>query len=185
MDYQSRLDELNEKLRNARLSWGRSDYITLTGKGTKHGRLLGALTRGYYQRERLWQSGQIIYGYLYKTYTDVGFSRPYLAWIIFSPLSSFETDPSQYEAIMIKLQQLIDKEKPDRHERKLYNALTNPVTEPKYFPLPEAYSEGRLVYVSTTFVYPDLTEQAKFGIIPIIIAPAITKEIMCVPDMIL
>jgi len=39
----------------------------------------------------------------------------------------------QYEQIMMKLQQLLDKEKPGRHERQLFDALTNPVTSQDVF----------------------------------------------------
>jgi hypothetical protein len=185
MDYQSLLANLNERLALKRMEWTKDDYRTITGKKSSGGRLLGFMSRGYYQREKLFAQGRIVFGYCYKSYTDRDFSKPYLVWIVFSPMSAFETDPTQYEITMERLQPLIDNEKPDKSERKLRNALINPVTEPKYFPLPQLYSGDKLMYVSTTYVFPNLVSQLKLGIVPIIIAPDITKEIMIVPDTLL
>ncbi len=182
MDDKSRLTLLNDRLNERRLTWTKADYEMMTGKATPRGRMLGFLTPGYRGKDKLWQSGRICYGYCYKTYTDRDFTRPYLAWVIFSPMSSFEENPLLYESIIQKLQPLMDTKKPDRQLHKFFHALTNPVTEPKYFPIHEHYCDGKLVYVSTTYVFPELTSQLKLGIIPIIIAPGVTKEIMCVPD---
>jgi len=181
MNYLEELKVLNEQLAERRVLWTKDDYRRLSGKNTPAGRLLGFLTPGYRTKEKLWQGGRVIYGYCYKTYTDRDFDHPYLAWVLFSPMTSFEENPEQYEKVMERLQPLLDTEKPGPHERKLFHALTNPVTEPKYFPLPEPYADGKLIYVSTMYVYPDPMTPMTLGIIPVIVDPSVSREIMYVP----
>ena len=183
MNYQQVIEQYNRDLRDFRLTWGPTDYKMLAGKATTRGRLLGALSRGYYQRERLWKSGQITYGYLYKTYTDLDISRPYLAWLLFSPLTEFEHNPTLYEEIYRLIEEFLEERSSSRIDRKLIHALVNEVTEAKYYPLPARLTKGKLVYVTTTYVYPDIHTEVKLGITPIIFAPELTKEVMLLPNL--
>ncbi len=176
------IKRLNDQLIEKRLVWTKSDYALLSGKGTVHGRMLGFLSTGAANREKLWKQGRIIFGYGYKTYTDRDFTRPYLVWVLFSPMSIFETEPQRYEKVFASLQPLISQEKGPFTNRKLTYALTSPLTEAKYYQIPEQFTDGKLIYVSAMYVYPDIHDQIVLGIIPIIIAPDISKEIMPVPE---
>lgn len=182
MDYQLRLERLNEALLALRPTWTKKDYEYLAGKGTTRGRLLGFMTRGYYQRNKLWETGIITYGYCYRTYTDNDLSRPYLAWLLFSPSSVFEQEPERYERILERLTPIIEEQHEKGPHRQLMQALTSPLTEAKYFQIPDTYTEGKLVYVSTVYVFPDMHDSITIGVIPIIIAPNVTQEIMLVPE---
>jgi hypothetical protein len=176
------IHHLNELLQAKRLAWTKEDYQRLSGKGTPRGRLLGFMTRGYYQRERVWQTGRIVYGYAYKTYTDRDYERPYLVWILFSPMSIFESEPNHLVDIHVRLEPFLDNTKAAGKYRRLINALTNPLTEPKYFSIPGEFTDGKLVYVSTLFADPGLHDQMPLGLVPIVIAPEISQEIMLVPE---
>lgn len=183
MEFGEYIHHLNDRLLAKRLVWTKADYQLLSGKSTSRGRILGFMTRGYYQRERVWQSGRIVYGYAYRTYTDRDYDRPYLVWILFSPMSIFETEPNRLIDIHNKLEPLMNHAKAaGKQYRRLVNALTNPMTEPKYFPIPAEFTDGKLVYVSTLFADPGLHDQTALGLVPIIAAPEISQEIMLVPE---
>lgn len=183
MNYQQELEQLNNYLRDTRPTWNKNDYQALSGKATTRGRLLGSLSRGYYQKERLWKSGHITYGYLYKTYTDMDFSRPYLAWLLLSPQLEFEQSPGLYEKVYALLEAFMKDPAAIQVNRKLMHALTNPANEAKYFLIPTEYSLGKLVYVTTTYIYPDMHPDVKLGITPLIVAPEFTKEVMLLPSL--
>ncbi len=179
MDHKARLDSLIEKLSENRTIWTEADYKRLTGKDSFSGRMLGFLTRGYRERDRLWKSGRIVWGYVYRTYTDRDFNHPYLAWVLFSPQSIFEGEPELYEAVLERLTPLMEGTSSDK-DRKLKNALDNPVTEAKYYQLPEPYAGGKLIYISTTYVFPDFIKEMSLGVQPLLIEPGITKEVALV-----
>jgi hypothetical protein len=182
MEFGEYIQHLNERLAAKRLVWTKDDYRRLSGKATARGRMLGFMTRGYYQRERVWQTGRIVYGYAYKTYTDRDYDRPYLVWILFSPMSIFESEPQRLVDIYNRLEARLMNAKAAGRYRRLINALTNPLTEPKYFPIPEEFAEGKLVYVSTLFADPGFHDQTPLGLVPIVMAPEISQEIMLVPE---
>jgi len=184
MGYRHELIKLNDRLLERRLTWTKEDYEFLSGRKTIGGRMIGFLTPGYRTKEKLWRSGRIVYGYCYKTYADRDFLKPYLAWIIFSPMAIYEDNPELYQPILEKLTPVIEGVSKDK-DHKLVNALQNPITEPKYFQLPEAYTEGKLVYVSTAYVYPDLHPEFRPGLVTIAIEPNETKEIMIVTEAML
>ncbi len=57
------LEELNDHFRNASLTFEATDWKYLAGKDTPRGRMLGFLTSEYYRREKLWQTGTIVWAW--------------------------------------------------------------------------------------------------------------------------
>lgn len=167
-----------------RLSFKKNDIAFIAGKDTFKGKMLGFLTADYYRRSKLIMEGNIIYGYVYRTWTnEVTYTRPYPTWVLFSPAKEFIDNPQLYATISTNLQAIELPKHPTAELRKLHTMLNAELSEPKYVMIPEPYAQGHLVYLSMVYLRTSHNNNLRLGINPFIIAPTISKEILYVPTM--
>lgn len=140
---------------------------------------LGSKTK---KKHRLFIEGVIIWGRLIKTYDQNPLSnREKIGYILHSPEVIFEEEPDLYEKILERINEAI--EEPKKPFKRLSDILMYPEEEPKYFEVPKELTFGKLVYITITFLSYEHFPNMKFNsLVPIIIAPSITKEIAIIPQ---
>lgn len=176
------LEKLRKKFAESSLSFKKEDVAFIAGKDNFNGKLLGFLTVEYYRRERLIREGSLVYGYVFRTWTnEVTFTKPFPTWILFSPSKEFVSKPGLYIEILKALQAIQLPKRGSPELRKLHTMLNAELSEPKYFLIPEPYAQGHLVYLSMAYLRPHHNYNLRLGINPFIIAPAISKEILFLP----
>jgi hypothetical protein len=176
------LANLQENFEKRRLSFKKEDIAYIAGKDTFKGKMLGFLTTDYYRREKLIRGGEIIYGYIYRTWTnEITFTKPYPTWVLFSPSKEFVNNPNLYVEILTALQAIELPKRGENELRKLHTMLNAELSEPRYMVIPEPYAQGHLVYLSMAYLRPHHNSNLRLGINPFLIAPAISKEILHLP----
>ncbi|MDY0345692.1 MAG: hypothetical protein WCR77_03155 [Bacilli bacterium] len=174
--------DLTDYYLEKKLSFKKEDIAYIAGKDTFKGKMLGFLTTDYYRREKLIRGGQLIYGYVYRTWTnEVTYTRPYPMWILFSPAQEFIDNPDLYSLVLTALQAIELPKRGQSELRKLHTMLNAELSEPKYVLIPEPYAQGHLVYLSMTYHRPWHNNNLKLGINPFIIGLSISKEILYLP----
>ena len=165
-----------------RLLFKKEDVSFIADKDTFRGKMLGFLTTEYYRRGKLIKEGNVVYGYVYRTWTnEVTYTRPYPTWVLFSPAKEFIDNPQLYAAISASLQAIELPKHPNPELRMLHTMLNAELSEPKYVLIPEPYAQGHLVYLSMVYLRPRHNNNLRLGINPFIIAPSISKEILYLP----
>jgi len=176
------LDNLQNNFVEKRLSFKKNDIAYIAGKDTFKGKMLGFLTMDYYRREKLIAGGDIVYGYLFRTWTnEITYTRPYPLWVLFSPAKEFADNPELYVDILKSLQAIELPKRGPKDLRTLHTMLNAELSEPRYYLIPEPYARGRLVYLSMLYLRPVHNSNLRLGINPFIIAPSISKEILYLP----
>jgi hypothetical protein len=179
------LDDLNDHFQQMALSFSKEDWTYLAGKDTPRGRMLGFLTPEYYKREKLWETGIIVWGFAFKTFMDNAVTagdRVYPSWVLFSPVQAFCDDPTLYYAVQEKLLKALEGKPKGKAQKQLKIALEGELSEPQYMEIPVEYTEGKLVYLSMVYVRPTHFPDFHLGFVPLIINKLITAEVMYVPD---
>ncbi len=179
------LEELNDHFRTASLSFEANDWKYLAGKDTPRGRMLGFLTPEYYQREKLWHTGVIVWAYAFRSYMDnaaTAGDRAFPSWVLFSPTSPFQNDPTLYYPILKKLNAFLNRKPKNKVERTLKIVLEGELSEPQYLEVPTEFTDGKLVYLSMVYVRPTHLPAFHLGVLPLMINKNVTHEVMYVPD---
>ncbi len=184
MDFKT-LQGLNEHYFEATLTFDKDTWKFLSGKDTPRGRMLGFLTPEYYKREKLWQTGTIVWGYAFKSYMDNAMTsgeRVFPSWVLFSPTTPFQEDPTLYYPILEKLTAFLAKKPKKKAERALKIALEGELSEPQYMEIPTEFTDGKLVFLSMVYVRPTHLPGFHLGVLPLMINKTVTSEVMYVPD---
>lgn len=176
------LGNLEKHFQEKKVLFKKEDFAYIAGKDTFKGKMLGFLTTDYYRREKLIRGGNLIYGYVFRAWTnEVTFTRPYPMWILFSPSQTFKNDPDLFVSILSALQAIELPKRGQSELRKLFTMLNAELSEPKYFLIPEPYAQGHLVYLSMAYHRPWHNNNLKLGINPFIMGASISREILYLP----
>lgn len=183
MDNLLDLSKMNEKYQALKATFSRDDIAYIANKDTGRGKLIGFLTFDYYRRESLIKEGNIVFGYVIKTYKQEDNPlKNYASWLLFSPSKVVNDHPEIYLKIVENLELLKTKKHLDKFERPIKVALLGELSEPKYLEIPAPYNEGHLVYLQYCEVKPHQTPNLNLGLNFLIIAPAISKEVIYLPE---
>ena len=182
MDYSAVLNETRENFYKKRELFSKVELNYVAGKNNLRNRMLGFLTFDYYKRSRLIKSGEIFYGYVFRTYFDsLNEDKPTATWLLFSPTKEFNDNPELYLSINDNIVDFISKGKPKNKLKKLYNLLTPELAEPVYYELPSELADNKLVYLSFTYLRKFQVPAFRPGINLFIAAKNISKEILYLP----
>jgi len=177
-----KLEALSAHFDEKRLSLSKEDIRFLSGKDSFKGKMLGFLTSDYYRREKLIREGELIYGYVYRAWTnEITYTRPYPTWVLFSPAGEFKDDPNLYLEVLSELQKIEAPKRGASGLKHLLTMLNAELSEPKYVVIPEPYAKGHLVYLSMVYLRPWHIANLRLGVNPFIIAPSASKEILYLP----
>lgn len=176
------LENLSASFAEKKLTFKKEDVAFIAGKDTFKGKMLGFLTTDYYRREKLIRGGDLVYGYVFRTWTnEVTFTKPYPMWVLFSPAKEFADDPNLYVSVLNAMQAIELPKRPSNELRRLHTMLNAELSEPKYYLIPEPYAQGHLVYLSMAYHRPWHNNNMKLGINPFIIGSLISREILYLP----
>lgn len=183
VDYKKTLIEQRDDYVRLLPTLTKQEFAFLAGKDSFHGKCFGFLTRAYYQRSRLLREGQLVYGYAFKAWTNTtDSSKTFPSWVIFSPEDIFSINPNLYAELADKIQLLCDSEVKDRDLKKFKALLTEELADPCYVRVPDRYSDGHLVYMSTIYVRPNQLPIFRLGLSIIIMNPNVSKEVLYLPQ---
>lgn len=177
------LNKINEEFNKKRLLFTKEEMNYNSGRNTRSGFLHGIFSSSYWHRDRLIKNGSIIYGWTFKSYmNDFTGTKGYPTWVLFSPSSCFQQDPSLYEKIYDKTKEILMTKPKTKKEKHLKSILENNLDEPTYFEIPEPYNLGYLCFISVCYVRPYHFSNFHLGVNLIISALEISKEIVYLPQ---
>lgn len=156
------------------------DIALISGKDGFKNAIKGFLTADYYKRGKLIEEGQLVLGYIFKTWSssDVGYC-PH--WVLFSPSPKVNENPQLLKDVAKSLSGCTEV-KGDKTSKALHKLLTQPLSEAKYFELPENITNGNLIYLSIVYLRPEWRNNIRLGLNPFIANQGISKEILYLPD---
>jgi hypothetical protein len=171
------IDNNNWELRRASLSKEEIAYIG--DKDSFRGKIHDCFTIHYYKRGKLIQASTLVYGYVFKSWTneDIATSYRYPTWVLFSPSKEVNDNPS----ILQKVAQNLLNMEVSKENHTLYELVHEPLSDTSYFEIPPSYSEGKLVYLSVIYLESHLNPDFKLGLNILLIAPSVSKEALYLP----
>lgn len=182
MTYQELLDHLRKHYQSLLPTFDKQEEQFQCLRTYRQGRLHGVFTRDYWRRKDLFKKGEIVFGYAFKSYQlNVDDESDFPIWVLLSPHQSYAEDPSRYEEILEKINAFLEKKPHGKKEKRLYSLLSGELSEPKYVELPSEWSHDILVYLCSTYVRPIHIYDFRLGILPFLMLPSETKEIMILP----
>ena len=177
------LEKISEKYRSICVSFSKDDMTYNLDRVTFRQRLVGFMTPEYYRRKKLFESGEIVYGFIYRTFQSNNETDPIQLWVITSPVRDFAENPSLFSNISEKLAEIdLTKKVSDKRVMQFINRIYEPFAEVKYLEIPCDFTEGKLAFLSTTFYHPNHVRSFKLGINLFLSSPRVTKEILMLPD---
>ena len=177
------LDKITEKYRLICSSFAKDEMEYNLDRLTFRQKLVGFMTPEYYQRKKLFEKGDIIYGFIYRTFQSSNESDPVQIWVITSPIREFSDDPKLFADISEKLAEIdLSKKNIDKKTLHFINLIYTPFADVRYLEIPGEFTNGRLAFLSSTFYHPNHVHQLKLGINLFLSSPRITKEILLLPD---
>ena len=177
------IDEINGKYRAICTSFSKDEMAYNLDRLTFRQKLIGFMTPEYYRRKQLFIKGEIIYGFIYRTYQTNNESDPIQLWVITSPIREFADNPQLLADISEKLAEIdLTKRSIDKKVSQFINRIYEPFADVRYLEIPGEFTNGRLAFLSTTFYLPNHLHQFKLGINLFLSNPKVTKEILMLPD---
>lgn len=141
------------------------------------------LNQAYFHRNLLIKSGQLLPGYVFRSWSGNGSNKNYHPfWVLFSPSSKVFENPSILRDIAHTINNLGDFGGAVLN-KKFIKLLNEPLSDASYFLVPEELTNGKLVYVSIVYLPPMVGEKLVFGYNPFIINKEISNEIIFLPDI--
>lgn len=175
-------DTLSNHWKNRQKDLDKNDVSYIAYKDTFRHAMRGFLTGSYYKRNRLIKEGDLVYGYVFKTWSnDPTNQSDYPTWVLFSPSLEVSKNPAVFARISAKLQDLT-KEDDDKKYRKLRNLIIEPLSECDYFEIPEEFTEGAVVYLSIIYLHVNQITNFHMGLNPLLMSRGISKEVIYLPD---
>ena len=146
------ITEVREKFRLKQGSFTKDEMKYNANKDTFKGKITGFLTLEYYQREKLFNTGNIFYALSYKEYHEHAEKdkKMFPVWVLFSPSTKIDENPHLLEKVKDNLDQLLlDKELAKKYHHLLMMYSDN-LAEPKYYKVPDEFSPDFDCYICLT-----------------------------------
>lgn len=177
------LENLNHLWREKVLTLSKSDIKYIEGRTDFRSTLQGFLTRDYYQRSKVIKQGEIVYGYAFQDWTNdvTKLKHDYPVWVLSSPSSEVNQNPTIYREIIKNIEDLKRKSDLLEEENKFLNLIKKPLSDAKMVELPSSINNGKLIYLS--IVYRRLNNAPSFhlGLNLYLMCPSVSKELLFLP----
>lgn len=183
MDYATWFEGAMKEWELRRASLSKEELAGIAYQDNFRHRLLGFLTKSYYQRKKLIANSDLALGYVFQshTYEDQGIEGNLATWVLFSPSLAVNKNPAILSQISAKLASIKEKEPTDKNEKQLKNLLTEELSETSYFELPTSLTNGELVYLSILDLHPGVVQAFHLGINLLLIGKRFSTEILYLP----
>lgn len=182
MNWLENIKDINSKWILQRSSLSKEDFKYILARKGFNGVLRGFLTKEYYKRKKLVETGEIIYGYCFKMWSNSKKTNEadFPVWVIHSPMSVINEKPEILRDIAFKCLDFASKNK-DSND-KFANLINKPLSDTLMFPVPEECSNNHLCYLS--IIERRALNMARFslGLNLFISSPSVTREILFLPD---
>ncbi len=182
MDYLTLINKTRESFNTSRVNLSKNEIKYLSGRSDFRSSFIDLFSLRYFKKKKLILEGNIYYSYIIRIYrSNLNQEDAISSWLIFSPESIFDSSPEIYQKINDNILKFIENKENQKTNRKLYNALTLELSEPRYLELSEDLSEGHLVYLSFAYLRKNHLPNTKLGLNLIIANKKISDEIMYLP----
>lgn len=184
MDYAALYHQLNSAWIEKRASFDKKELAYLANKDTFAGRRLGFMTRAYYQREKMIKASDIYYAYAFQNWNDAvsDSQSSYPTWLLFSPDTAVNENPSILKEISAKVLSLKHIEVTDREEKELKKDIVEVLSDVACLVLPESYSFGHYVMLSVVDVPYQHVSSFRLGLNLVMANLSLSKEVRYLPE---
>ena len=162
------LENLNHLWREKVLTLSKSDIKYIEGRTDFRSTLQGFLTRDYYQRAKVIKQGEIVYGYAFQDWTNdvTKLKHDYPVWVLSSPSSEVNQNPTIYREIIKNIEDLKRKSDLLEEENKFLNLIKKPLSDAKMVELPSSINN---TFLSEFFCINSYAKNIELGPMPITI----------------
>lgn len=182
MDYLRIITAIRQDYDARKASFTKNELRYLTGRTSLRGRLLGFMTRAYYQRPRLFKKGQILYALTFRRWSrDLKGDPLESTWVLFSPMSEFDAEPERLYQVKNALDDFLMKKTKKAKYHALMVALKGELSEPAYLEIPSEFTDGRLVYLSYICLRREQIPDLRLGLNLIVADRSVSKEVLYLP----
>ena len=184
MDFSSLLSTLNSTWLQTRSVLSKEELAHLAYQDSFRHRMIGFMTKAYYQRKKLIQTSEIFYAYVFQEYQYDENQRENggATWLLFSPSKEVNDNPVVLKKIAANLQQLKTREPINPEEKALKNLLTEPLSEVSYCELIPSLSENEYVFLSIVDIHKELLPSFHLGLNLILTNSSVSKEVLYLPE---
>lgn len=183
MEYYALLEKQNKSFQERQQFLSKEEIRYIAQKDTFPKRLRGFLTRAYYQKDKLIKRGQIVYGYVYKEWSqDVEGNVDPFSWVLISPERKIMENPSIFQKTAAKLQDFSLLPGGNRREKLLKNQLNEALSDAPFEELPQSLTEGHLIYLCKLQRPLALVSFFHLGLNLFLFNPSISKQILFLPE---
>jgi hypothetical protein len=184
MDYSQLWKAINEGWFLKRSGLDKSELNRIAYQDTLRHRMLGFMTRAYYQRKKLIAGSEVYYAYVFQNYDYDENQRENggATWLVFSPSEAVNSNPLILKEIAAKLQQLKMNESKTTEEKALKKLLIEPLSETSYFELPSDIALGQYVFFSIIDCHKELIPSFHLGLNLVLANPSLSKEVLYFPQ---
>ncbi|MDO5329984.1 MAG: hypothetical protein Q4F15_00945 [Bacillota bacterium] len=183
MDFSSEFKKLNESWEQKRPGLSKDEIKHISDKDHADGLMLGIFSWKYLNRGKMISNSTLAYGYVFKAYQaeEEEAAKHYPVWVLFSPSDEVNSDPAILKTAAEKLRTAAEGKAANKDEKKLFAKVVEATAEADYVELPEAYTDGKLVYLSITYLRTNVMPDFKLGLNLLLIAPSVSKEVLFLP----
>jgi hypothetical protein len=184
MDFSSVLSSLNTTWLTRRGSFSDGEIAHLAYQDTFRHKMLGFMTRVYYQRKKLIQQSEIFYAYVFQEYNYDENQRQNggATWLVFSPSKEVNDHPEILKKIAANLQQLKVKEPINGEEKALKKLLVEPLSETSYCELIPTMSDNEYAFLSIVDLHKELLPSFHLGLNLVLANKSVSKEVLYLPE---
>jgi|GEM_PF-3961689 len=177
------LDVLNANYRSTSLSFTKEQKRFNSGKNSLRGRLIGFMTPEYYKRDRLFEKGEIIYGYLYRSLQTSIETDQVLTWIITSPETYYKESPNELSKIATSLAEIdLATRTNDKKLKQFYALLQEKYASISYLEIPSQFTDGHLAFLTVVPFRTTHLSSFRHGINLMLADSSISKEMFFLPE---
>lgn len=182
MNYLTLINKTRESFNASKNNLSKNEIRYLCGRSDFRSSFIDLFSFRYFRKKKLILEGNIYYAYIIRIYrSSLSQEDAISSWLIFSPESVFDTNPEIYQKINDNIFKFISDKENKKRNRKLYDALTLELSEPRYLELDAELSEGHLVYLSFAYLRKNHLPNVKLGLNIVIAKQDISNEIIYLP----
>ena len=177
------LEETNRKYRVFAGNFSKEDTQYNLDRLSFREKLIGFMTPEYYKREKLFLRGNVVYGFIYRTFQSSNENGQVQLWVITSPEHIFTENPMLLADVSEKLSSIIiNKKYEDRGVQAFVRRIHEPYAEVKYLEIPGVFTDNHLAFLSSVMYKTNHVASFRHGINLFISAPNISKELLLLPE---
>ena len=175
------LSAQNPSWAKTQASLGKKEVLSILGRDTWDGKRIDCLRPRYWKRPELVKTGNISWGYVYKS-VEYRKEKPgiLITWVVHSEDPYFQTNPYALEEILKKTQERYANSKAFPRS-KTEKMIRGEEMDSVFVPLDSRLTEGRSVYLSNVVLFRSNLSKFELGLNLFIANPSKVHDLVYLP----